>query len=38
MIAVPLGLGDLAIGLAYIFGLPKAFGVSHHSLLSDRQD
>jgi hypothetical protein len=37
MIAVPMGLGDLAIGLAYMFGLPKEFGVSHHSLLYDRQ-
>ena len=31
MIAVPLGLGDLAIGLVYMFGLPKEHGVSHRS-------
>ena len=38
MIAVPLGLGDLAIGLVYMFGLPKEHGVSHRSLFCDRQD
>jgi len=37
IIAVPLGLGDLAIGLAYMFGLPKVFGISHRALLCDRQ-
>jgi hypothetical protein len=38
MIAVPLGLGDLAIGLVYMFGLPKEHGVSHRSLFYDRQN
>jgi hypothetical protein len=38
MIAVPLGLGDLAIGLVYMFGLSKEYGVSHRSLFFDRQD
>lgn len=38
LIAVPLGLGDLAIGLVYMFGLPKELGVSHHALLCDRLD
>lgn len=36
LIAVPLGLGDLAIGLVYMFGLPKFLGVSHYQLLCDR--
>ena len=36
LIAVPLGLGDLAIGLVYMFGLPKELGVSHADLLRDR--
>ncbi len=36
MIAVPLGLGDLAIGLVYMFGLPKELKVSHHFLFRDR--
>ena len=36
LIAVPLGLCDLAIGLAYMFGLPKELGVSHADLLRDR--
>lgn len=36
LIGVPLGLGDLAIGLVYMFGLPKELGVSHHALLSER--
>jgi hypothetical protein len=35
LIAVPLGLGDLSIGLVYMFGLPKELGVSHHMLLCD---
>jgi hypothetical protein len=35
LIAVPLGLGDLAIGLVYMFGLPKELGVSHRTLLCD---
>jgi hypothetical protein len=35
LITVPLGLGDLAIGLVYMFGLPKELGVSHRALLSD---
>jgi hypothetical protein len=38
LIAAPLGLGDLAIGLAYMFGLPKELGLSHRSLFYDRQD
>lgn len=38
LIAVPLGLGDLAIGLAYMFGLPKELGVSHCALFCDRLD
>jgi len=36
LIAVPLGLCDLAIGLAYMFGLPKELGVSDADLLRDR--
>jgi len=36
LMAAPLGLGDLAIGLVYMFGLPKALGVSHQTLLFDR--
>lgn len=36
LISVPLGLGDLAIGLVYMFGLPKELGVSHQALLYDR--
>ena len=36
LIAVPLGLGDLAIGLVYMFGLPKELSVSHSALLYDR--
>ena len=35
-ITVPLGLIDLAIGLVYMFGLPKELGVSHADLLLDR--
>jgi hypothetical protein len=35
LIAAPLGLGDLAIGLVYMLGLPKALGVSHRALLFD---
>jgi hypothetical protein len=38
VIAVPLGLGDLAIGLIYMIGLPKELGVSHHALLFDAID
>lgn len=38
LIAVPLGLADFAIGCAYLFGLPKELGVSHHALLSDQID
>ena len=34
LIAVPLGLGDLAIGLVYMFGLPKELELSHRALLS----
>lgn len=36
LIVVPLGLGDLAIGLVYMFGLTKELGVSHRVLLCDR--
>jgi hypothetical protein len=36
LIAVPLGLGDLGIGLIYMFGLPKALGLTHGALLWDR--
>jgi hypothetical protein len=35
LIAVPLGLGDLAIGLTYMFGLPRELGASHQALLYD---
>lgn len=38
LIAVPLGLGDLAIGLVYMFGLPKELQLSHCALLCDRLD
>jgi len=38
LIAVPLGLGDLAIGLVYMFGLPKELGLSHRFLFCDRLD
>jgi hypothetical protein len=38
LIGVPLGLGDLAIGLVYMFGLPKELGVTHSLLLGDRID
>ena len=38
LIAVPLGAGDLAIGLVYMIGLPKELGVSHCALLCDRLD
>ena len=36
LIAVPLGLTDLAIGLIYMIGLPKELAVSHQALLYDR--
>jgi len=36
LIAVPLGLGDLAIGLVYMFGLPKELNLSHSALLCDQ--
>ena len=36
LIAVPLGFGDLAIGLVYMFGLPKVLLISHRDLLCDR--
>ncbi len=36
LIAAPLGLGDLVIGLVYMVGLVKALGVSHRDLLFDR--
>lgn len=34
--AALLGSGDLAIGLIYAFGLPKALGVSHRDLICGR--
>jgi hypothetical protein len=37
-IAVLLGLGDLIIGLIYMFGLTYELGVSHLCLLLDRAD
>lgn len=37
-LAALLGLGDLAIGLVYMFGLPMELGVSHRALLADRVD
>jgi len=37
LIAVPMGLGDLAIGLIYMIGLPKELGLSHSALLYDRR-
>jgi hypothetical protein len=36
LIAVPLGLGDLVIGLVYMFGLPRELALSHRALLCDR--
>jgi hypothetical protein len=36
LIAAPLGLVDLLIGLAFMFGLPRELGRSHQSLLWDR--
>ena len=36
LIAVPLGLADLGIGLIYMFGLPKELNVSHRALLRDQ--
>jgi hypothetical protein len=36
LVAVPLGLGDLAIGLAYMFGLPNELRTSHYALWCDR--
>jgi len=36
LIASLLGLGDLAIGVVYAFGLTKELGVSHRGLLLDR--
>jgi hypothetical protein len=38
LIAAVLGLGDFAIGLAYMFGLAKEFDASHAALLFDRLD
>ena len=38
LIAVPLGLGDLAIGLVYMFGLPEELKLSHCALFCDRLD
>ena len=35
-VAALLGLGDLAIGLVYMFGLPPALGRSHADLMFDR--
>jgi len=36
LIAAILGLGDLLIGLVYVFGLTKELGRSHEDLLLDR--
>lgn len=36
VIAALLGLGDLAIGLVYMFGLPRELGRTHVDLLLDR--
>lgn len=36
LIAAVLGLGDLLIGLVYVFGLTKELGASHEDLLFDR--
>lgn len=36
IVAALLGLGDLLIGLVYIFGLTKELGASHGDLLFDR--
>jgi hypothetical protein len=36
VIAAAMGLGDLAIGLIYAFGLTKELGASHSALLFDR--
>jgi len=36
LIAVPLGLGDLAIGLVYMICLPKELALFHSALLCDR--
>jgi hypothetical protein len=38
LIAVPLGVVDLAIGLVYMFGLPKELAVSHKALFLDKID
>lgn len=38
LIAAFLGLGDFAIGLVYLFGLPKALGLAHQALLLDCVD
>ena len=35
LIGVPLGLGDLSIGLIDMIGLPNELGVSHSALLWD---
>ena len=36
LLAAGMGLGDLGIGLVYMFGLPPVFSVSHSDLLFDR--
>ena len=36
LVAAGMGLGDLVIGLVYMFGLPHALKVSHSDLLFDR--
>jgi len=38
LIVVPLGLGDLAIGLVYMFGLTKELKLSHSALFWDQTD
>ncbi len=34
-VAALLGVGDLTIGLVYMFGLPKELGAGHRALLTD---
>jgi hypothetical protein len=38
LIAVPMGLVDIVIGLVYMFGLTKELNVSHNALFCDRLD
>lgn len=36
LVAVPLGMADLGIGLTYMFGLPRELESSHQALFLDR--